>query len=309
MRAVYHADVAHVGKRLKCSHCGFIVVIEKQQPSSPASRPYPDPPRPQTSKHSPDVPVKPKGSSLIFYGLSFLERPCLSPPQWQFGRGILLGSRVKQRNGVRWKVRCPSEAKVMKVTPKARKAQRTICLPVTHSVQYQWAAARLLQHRTTNPSHRHRRSQPKPRPSHYRSLPSGTRITEDSGVGGHGKLSVSNRTGVDAVVRLYDRYTLETVRWFFVKANASYAVKSIPQGDYVLAYTAGLDWVHSEDAFRWSPSYHEFEKPVSYSEQTDTTGTRYDEISVTLHPVIGGNVRTKSISRSDFLRGHRHVSF
>jgi hypothetical protein len=34
---------------------------------------------------------------------------------------------------------------------------------------------------------------------------------------------------------------------------------------------------------------------------------QYKDISVTLHPVMGGNVRTKDISRSEFLKGHRHV--
>jgi hypothetical protein len=31
----------------------------------------------------------------------------------------------------------------------------------------------------------------------------------------------------------------------------------------------------------------------------------YHEIKVTLHPVVGGNVRTISISREEFLRGNQ----
>ncbi len=306
MRAVYHADVAHVGKRLKCSHCGFIVVIEKQQPSSPATA---DPDHIQTSKHSPDVPVKPKGSKPHFLWAVFFGASLLVAASMAIWSRYFTGQpgETAQRSQVESALPQRGEgheghSKGSKSTANNLPSSNPFgSVPVGSSP---FAATQNDQPLASSPA-----QPPEPRPSHYRSLPSGTRITEDSGVGGHGKLSVSNRTGVDAVVRLYDRYTLETVRWFFVKANASYAVKSIPQGDYVLAYTAGLDWVDSEDAFRWSPSYHEFEKPVSYSEQTDTTGTRYDEISVTLHPVIGGNVRTKSISRSDFLRGHRHVSF
>jgi hypothetical protein len=75
----------------------------------------------------------------------------------------------------------------------------------------------------------------------------------------------------------------------------------------IRAYSSGLDWVDSEDAFRWNPSYYEFEKTIIYSEQRDTGGIQYKDISVTLHPVVGGNVRTKSISRSDFLKAHRHL--
>jgi hypothetical protein len=148
---------------------------------------------------------------------------------------------------------------------------------------------------------------PDPRPKRYHSLANGARLGDDAETNnGHGKLSVSNRTDLDAVVRLYNRVTQETVRWFFVKANSSCTVNSIPQGDYVLAYTSGLDWIDSEEAFRWHPSYHEFDRTVSYSEQTDASGIQYEEFSVTLHPVFGGNIRAKVISRSDFLKGHRH---
>lgn len=146
-----------------------------------------------------------------------------------------------------------------------------------------------------------------PRPRRYHSLPSGTPLCEDIDNSGQGKLSVSNQTNLDANVRLYNRSTLQDVRCFFVKAKSSSTATSIPEGEYTLAYTIGLDWVAAEETFRWNPSYHEFDRNISYSEQSDTERIRYDEISVTLHPVMGGNVRTKTISRSDFLKGHRHI--
>jgi hypothetical protein len=147
-----------------------------------------------------------------------------------------------------------------------------------------------------------------PRPKNYRSLPNGKRLSEDSDVTGHGELSISNQTSLDAVVRVYNPSTLETVRWFFVKAHGSVEVTWIPQGNYNLAYTSGLDWVDSDEAFRWNPSYFEFERPLIYSEQIDTNRIRYSKFSVTLHPVIGGNAKTKPISRNEFLKGHRRPS-
>jgi hypothetical protein len=148
---------------------------------------------------------------------------------------------------------------------------------------------------------------PEPRPTQYNSLPTGTRITDDVGVSGHGELTISNGTNSDAVVRLYEVGSLTTVRSFFVKAHARYSVNTIPEGAYTLVYTSGLDWIESQDAFSWNPSYHQFERSLTYSEQTDATGIKYDEISVTLHPVVGGNVRTITISREEFLKGHRHL--
>lgn len=147
-----------------------------------------------------------------------------------------------------------------------------------------------------------------PRPSIYNSLPSGSSIETDECAGGNGVLTVQNGTSEDAVVRLYDLHDERTICWFFVPQNDSASRSTIPEGDYRLAYTMGLDWVESGDAFRWQPSYGEYEKAFHYVEQHDHESIQYKEISVTLQPVHGGNVRTKTISREEFLRGHRHTA-
>jgi hypothetical protein len=70
------------------------------------------------------------------------------------------------------------------------------------------------------------------RPTEYNSLPTGTRIEEDTGTGGHGELTVENGTSEDAVVRLSDVTTDQTVRWFFVQAHSSAHVPRMPPGSY-----------------------------------------------------------------------------
>jgi hypothetical protein len=146
-----------------------------------------------------------------------------------------------------------------------------------------------------------------PRPTEYNSLPSGTRIEEDSGTSGHGKLAVENGTSEDAVARLSDTTTDQTVRWFFVKAHSSAHMSRIPQGTYRLAYTTGLNWVESNDAFSWQPTYDEFERTLDYDEHRDSEGVKYHTVRVTLNSVLFGNVRTRTITREEFLRGHRHI--
>jgi hypothetical protein len=147
-----------------------------------------------------------------------------------------------------------------------------------------------------------------PRPTEYNSLPTGTRIEEDNGTGGHGKLTVENGTTEDAVVRVSDATTDQTVRWFFVKAHNSAHLSRIPQGSYRLTYTTGLNWVESDDGFSWQPTYNEFERTLEYAEQRDSEGVRYHTISVSLNSVLFGNVRTRTITREEFLKGHRHVA-
>jgi hypothetical protein len=147
-----------------------------------------------------------------------------------------------------------------------------------------------------------------PRPRNYNSLPTGTRIEEDVGTNGHGELTVKNGTSEDAVVRLSDAGTYETVRWFFVQAHTSAQVAKIPEGTYRLAFTSGLNWVEPQETFSWHPSYSKFERVLTFGEERDTEGVRYHSISVTLHAVPFGNVKTRSISREEFLEGHRHTT-
>ncbi len=147
-----------------------------------------------------------------------------------------------------------------------------------------------------------------PRPTEYNSLPTGTRIEEDSGTRGHGTLTVENGTTEDAVVSLSETTSGQTVRWFFVKAHSSAHLSHIPQGSYSLTYTTGLNWVESDDAFSWQPTYHAFERTLDYTEQRDSERVQYHALSVTLHSVLFGNVRTRTITREEFLKGHRHVA-
>ena len=79
-----------------------------------------------------------------------------------------------------------------------------------------------------------------------------------------------------------------------------------PKAATLSSTTSGLDWIDSEDGFRLNPSYHQFDRSVTYSEHTDEDGVQYHEISVTLHPVVGGNVRARKISREEFLKGPHH---
>ncbi len=147
-----------------------------------------------------------------------------------------------------------------------------------------------------------------PRPTNYNSPPTGTRCEEEISTSGHGELTVKNGTSEDAVVRLSDASTDQIVRCFFVQAHTSAHLAHIPPGTDRLTFSTGLNWIESDDTFSWSPSYSEFERAFLYSEEHDSEGVHYDNISVTLHPVLFGNVKTNAISREQFLKGHRHVA-
>ena len=128
------------------------------------------------------------------------------------------------------------------------------------------------------------------------SLENGARMAPDVGTDGYGILNVSNGTTEDAEIILYNVERDEQTRDVNVKAYNSLQVTGIPVGTYELKYAIG-------------PSCYEFERSFDYTEQrtedADRVRVNYKEISVTLHPVVGGNVRTIKISRGNFLRGHR----
>jgi len=149
-----------------------------------------------------------------------------------------------------------------------------------------------------------------PRPTEYNSLPTGTRIVDDIGTDGHGELAIENGTGEDAVVYLTHTGMDfgETVRGVFVQAHSTARMPKIPEGSYRLVFTTGLNWIESEDTFIWHSVYSEFERTFDFSEQRDADGVHYHSISVTLHTVPMGNVRTKSITRAEFLKGHKHIA-
>jgi hypothetical protein len=127
------------------------------------------------------------------------------------------------------------------------------------------------------------------------SLPNGARIAPDVGIDGRGELKVNNGTAEDAEIILYNVQTDEQTRDVNVKAHNLLQITGIPVGTYELKYALGR-------------TCYQFERSFDYieqrSEEADRVRVNYKQISVTLHPVVGGNVRTKQISRSDFLKGH-----
>lgn len=139
------------------------------------------------------------------------------------------------------------------------------------------------------------------------SMPNGSRIAPDVGTNGYGVLAVQNGTNEDAVLSLYNTAADETIREVYLQAGHSVRMKGIPKGTYELAYTHGLDWV-GDDIFRCGQDYAKFERQFAFTEEKDQEGVQYKEITVTLHQVVGGNVRTKRISRQEFLKNHRRTA-
>lgn len=275
--AVYHCEKAYVGKQLQCTKCGSAVPIVVEVARAVVQHSSASPIKSYTVSRSPKhrriycFAIAAIVIAVVATSIALLRHPDvrrLGTTLSDMKEPAASQSREKVENRDQWQIT----------------GEEPIPAPSQQSS---------------------RPVQVDPRPTDYNSLPTGARIEHDVGTDGNGKLAVENGTNEDAVVRLSQLATAQTLRWFFVQAHRSAHVARIPDGSYRLAFTTGLNWVESEDTFSWHPSYAEFERTFEYREQRDSERVQYKSISVTLHPVPYGNVRTKPITRDEFLRAAR----
>lgn len=288
-RATYHASPEHIGKAIRCSVCGAIVPI--------TAFPQPLEVEPVTR------PTVPSGRHTQT-GPSHVIRTHKAGRWWS---GLIVGGALAGAlivlAGLAWFRSGPDLPEVVSTQPSAASASGTEVRPEAPT-----AAPEESLDLVPETPHRAKRAtegvQVDRPPEHYTSLATGAQLEEDSGTEGHGELTIVNGTQTDAVVRLYDAYTAQTLRFRFVKSQEPLLLTGIPPGEYDLAFTTGLDWDKENLTFRWGPSYQQFERAVVYGEEREGREIRFNTVRVTLHPVLHGNARTKRISREQFLRGH-----
>lgn len=285
--AIYHSEESHIGKLLRCARCGsHVPILKKERAVVHQSPVFP---------HAAKVRVKPTSPAPTrharrIYSIVIATAALLAIAIWV----VLLRHSASPRRGTA----SLSDIQEPYVPQNTVSDQPVDFIPEDSTSTTVRAAA--IEGR--------RRTRVAPRPRSYNSLPTGTRIERDIGTQGHGKLTTENGTDEDAVVRLSDVATDQTICWFFVQAHSSFTMPRIPQGVYRLAFTTGLNWIESEETFKSDPLYSEFERNFEFDEQRDSERVQYHSVSVTLNPVPLGNVRTRPITREEFLKGHRHVA-
>jgi len=287
---VYHADPAHVGKRIKCGRCSSLVpilgtegTIVERTPGFPWVRESP----PHVGHRE--------------------ARP--SRFRFSFGLGITAVVAVTAIGLAGWWYSTYSDADADPV-PSTRTGELQTSSQVDKATPEPTATPDGFIVVDEEPRGTGGNARPcaEQEPSKHRSMPNGSRIITDSPTSGYGVLEVENGTSDDAVLSLYDSAADETIREVYIQAKHSVWMKGIPEGTYQLAYTAGLDWDGGEDVFRCDPDYAQFDRDFVFTEETNREGVQYNSITVTLHPVVGGNIRTKRISREEFLRGNHRTA-
>lgn len=123
---------------------------------------------------------------------------------------------------------------------------------------------------------------------------------------GHGSLKIRNGANCHSVVKLVDATLQTAVYVVFVRAGSVADILNIPDGTYRLFFASGYGWDATDGRFRDTRSTSVFQKNLVFATTRQAEGdgiyTYYDEMSVTLNPVVGGNAKTQVVSNKEFER-------
>mgnify|MGYP001582186993 FL=1 len=135
------------------------------------------------------------------------------------------------------------------------------------------------------------------------SLPTGTIIKKNSSyLQGYGELNIKNGTNNDAVAKLV--VGSSSIFSVYIKANSTYTIKDISDGNYRLYFALGKDWDTTNKVFLQNPHPTKFDEIFDFYTRVTYDGnyenTRYGAYEVTLNSVLGGNARTSCVDLAEF---------
>lgn len=131
------------------------------------------------------------------------------------------------------------------------------------------------------------------------SLPNGVNITPPYSHNGFGILTVINGTRWDAAVKLI-RTDRKLFRFVYVQRGKKVNIKHIPAGTYYFRWCTGLDWDKEKRRFQQDCMFFEADRLFVFVEKRTQQGVEYSHLTVTLHKVLHGNLKTRKISESEF---------
>ena len=112
---------------------------------------------------------------------------------------------------------------------------------------------------------------------------------------------IKNSNNTHAVVLLVNAYSGKKIRNEFVRKGTNFSMTGVPNGTYYLEWFSGDDW---------SPNYKignylgGFQTDASFTKTRDSSDwmavSGYQQWTVTLYSVVGGDVESESINANEF---------
>ncbi|MBE9107893.1 hypothetical protein IQ273_00440 [Nodosilinea sp. LEGE 07298] len=131
------------------------------------------------------------------------------------------------------------------------------------------------------------------------SLPTGTHVTPPIG-SGYSQLTVKNGNPVDAVFKLVDVNSGQTLRFMYVQANDNLTVDDLGTCTCDLRFATGIDWDVEQQQFRRSMALSAFSDPAEFAITIEDDIEYWSTLEVTLHPVPEGKAQTEALSEDEF---------
>ena len=123
---------------------------------------------------------------------------------------------------------------------------------------------------------------------------------------GLGKLNIENGSNNDALAKLVNISINKSIYTVYIRANSSYSINNISDGEYELFFNIGNDWDNKSRSFVENSSFEKFEEKFIYNTIDQEVGnyihTQYSTYTTTLNPVVDGTAKTTNINDSTFAR-------
>ena len=121
---------------------------------------------------------------------------------------------------------------------------------------------------------------------------------------GLGELLIDNGTSYDAIAKLVDLASNKSIFTVYIRANNTYNINNISDGNYKLFFNLGNNWDNEIKAFANNSSYEAFEESFDFItskvREGDYIHTKYSTFNITLNPVINWQARTEEVNAIDF---------
>jgi uncharacterized Zn finger protein (UPF0148 family) len=319
-----HADEAHSGKLLRCPKCGDAVTIPKHAYSSPSIEVGSNRKTVEVTSQKHSGSLKPKSKRILLIALAivfavivicgvvaryhtsvlstaspFLDKAGklkmfpLGKDNLAIAEGYIPAERVTDENG--------NVFYIPKSSPTNSAEDSSPLPPSIDPNRHSSTVTPSLEEAPRKFSNHEDRISKTPALPPARSLPNGTRIGPALSEFDRGYLDVANGTALDAMLDLVstDDVSRQTVE-IYIGAGDTARLSHIPVGSYKAIYAMGRDWDSDAHVFTRAQLYKAFPGNMRFEVKDDGREIEVKSFSLTLNPILNGNVHAYSISEAEF---------
>lgn len=112
---------------------------------------------------------------------------------------------------------------------------------------------------------------------------------------------IKNSNNTHAVVLLVNAYSGQKIRNEFIRKGSNFSMTGVPNGTYFLEWFSGNDWSPNYQIGKYLGGFQtdaSFTKTREASDWMDVSG--YQQWTVTLYSVTGGDVESETINANEF---------